>query len=260
MSCYDATVSSSGRRFPCLLRGLILLASIFLVACPPPEGTHTPTCMSNCTEPASVGLDGSGRKINQLVRTWWVTGTGEQNFAFHAYLLFDDRAQATLASRKAAMDAVLRLFSDTEMVVWRIRIEELAVLAVPVQSGWALEATFQLRDKAAQSAALLDVYDYEVAQGLQIKLETAMARELPPLCLVGYPKALSHVGPIDLDQLYVIDLSDLGADEIEARLLRFRDALQSSEHSLSDTHESAGESARSYFDAWGELASSYTGE
>lgn len=202
---------------------------------------------------------GTQFEVDQLARTWLVRGQQEDDYAFHMYLLFDDSGDAGDVARRAAMRAVLKLFDDVEELdASDLDATTLAMLAVPIKSKLdILEAI--AGDSAMRLEITLASYDYQRAQSIAGTVQNATQRKLPRVSLIGYPEPLTRTRAtkIDLRQLYIVDLRD--PKKAETLIRDLRSSLVSTRSSLSDTHESAAESARSILQVQGVLGSSYFG-
>jgi hypothetical protein len=248
------------RTMSALRRGLaatLLIGTTLLGCYLPPAGLgggSTPPdtssfCVSNCTTLPSTTPE---QRISRLARTWLVRGEGEeQDYAFYAYLLFSDDAEQSGTARIAAMRVATELFDDVdELSSLGYARSSLAVLTIPVVSNEQTRAALQLPDPGLRAAIMTATYDYNVARGLVLQIQSSMRRDLPRVALVGYPRPLLGNTNIDLDELYIVDLTRSSESADEIRL--FRNSLES--NALSETHESAAETARGWFGTRGQRA------
>jgi hypothetical protein len=231
---------------------LLLLSALLVIACKKSGETSLPerrgVCIVNCTTPRSAGLDGSQR-VDRVARSWLIRGEAENSsYAYYVYLVFSEKSEATAAARRAAMHTVAELFVDVE------RSDsgpgQLAVLGVPIsESREDVDAAMAMSDRDIRVRSLLEIYNYEVARNLFLKLIRASNTGLPPVMLVGYPHPLLNGSEPDLSKLYYIDLSK--PEEVEAAIRRFVLALET--NSLDDRYESVAESSSNHFSKWGRL-------
>lgn len=236
---------------------------------PPPPGPCTANCVDReWGDPDADGVLGAGPvTVSLLVRSFLPRTVPEDDrYVFHNYLFFADNRPDTRSKRLAAAAAVLELFSHAE-AAYAVGVDttRLAALHVPVCSpaaaDWVMaEPPAQgqplprpprcVRDGVAPDAsraAWLDAaYDLQRSGLIQRRIEAAIGRPLPRVALIGYPSPIGSDAAIDLEQLYVVDLACLPADEVTAAVSVFQRALESAAGLDSAYPDAAEQNRRAY--------------
>jgi hypothetical protein len=159
-----------------------------------------------------------------LVRGYLVRNKPPPRFAYHAYLVFFDRSEATRPQREAAIRAFTRLLTDVSEYEPRREgaPDKLAVLFAPV--------TRDNLGPQAKPEEILQAYDYELAQYVTGRL--ARQRDVPPLYLLGSALPLDEALVTPGAELYVAELKG-DQERIEATITNFNKDLLAPAPSLS---------------------------
>ncbi|MCA9654446.1 MAG: hypothetical protein KC501_31295 [Myxococcales bacterium] len=230
---------------PCTRAAMGSLA-LLLVGCPPRPPEHPETvCVRDCVQAPTSGLDGQREEINLLLCGLLTPSKVEDtSYSFFVYLYFADSSSYTKRLRYQAAAATLQLWGD---VVDKADVEglppSLAILYVPVGT----EDEQRLRDAARSATTLLETYDYDRARGLGQVVERSTGLQPPRVGLIASKRPLGGGEVPDLDQLYLVSL-EVGLDDVERRILGFRDELISPTHGVDEGHADAATLSRSYFE------------
>jgi len=215
-----------------------------------PEELALPVCVLDCAEAPSSGLDGRGGQINLLARSFLPRGTLERTtYAFNVYIYFSENSSHTKEHRRAVAEAVLSLFRDVQdqanlPVLGTTR----AILYIPVLA----EADARAIVAALDPELFLKNYDYDRAKLIGKPVELRTGCVLPAVALLAHPTPIGE--PLDLEQLFVVDLSSMDSKDVEERVLSFRRHLESPMDRLQDFEYTAAPRARGFFESIAALA------
>jgi hypothetical protein len=213
---------------------------VLLLSCGAPQVVGSTDVM---TVPPTRSFDGTPSRVDLLARGFLAQGKqARPGFAYYGYLIFADRAAASLPARRAAAIAYLRLLDDVKDAPRRVEVERLAVLYAPVVTQETAEDCRRTRDPQA----LLDGYDYQSARLVYNSLKRSGAK-VPSVALVGYPRPLEAGASYAEEELYVVDLSEQGGERVESRLLEFRESLETGDGDASQGMPVALVKAKAFF-------------
>jgi hypothetical protein len=200
-----------------------LVAAWLVAARCAPAATSTgarDACAFDCVDAGGSTLDGQGTPVSALARSFLVPSRPRPPYVFHAYLYFAELGANS--TRIPAATAVLPLFERAKPIA-SDRAMRLAVLYVPIAS----EAAARGLARRLRPEALVAQYDYDRALAIRQHVEATTKTSLPRIALLGHPGPLEDPHAVDLEQLYIVDLVGLSANEIEAKLDVVHDALVS---------------------------------
>jgi hypothetical protein len=176
--------------------------------------------------PPRLHLDGSAARIDLLARGFVVDSEkAPGRYAYYCYLVFADRASASLAARRAAAKSYLSLLSDVEDASKSSQPENMAILLAPI-----LKKTDMVRLREHDTQTFLEGYNYDRAQLLVISLKR-QGQVLPRVAIVGSRKPLEEIA-VAPSNLAIVDLDLKNDDEIQARLLKLQQLLEAGESDI----------------------------